>query len=158
MKKTPSPAATATTPSSVESSIDRRIASLTAALGDPFHEDPRLVHYAMALADADASPPRARTRAPRGVFPSRGAAPPAAHERAVPIGVGRSARGDWESVTHRASALFDVESLRRGHVRTLTALKQLETEFFTEWNESPPRETKAFWKAIEQAGLPFARR
>ena len=150
MKKTPSPAATATTPSSVESSIDRRIASLTAALGDPFHEDPRLVHYAMALADADASPPRARTRAPSAEFLSRVDALLAAHEIALSIGEGRSARGDWESVTHRA--------LRRGHVRTLTALKQLETEFFTEWNESPPRETKAFWKAIEQAGLPFARR
>jgi hypothetical protein len=158
MKKAPEPGGDRDDTLRLQSSIDGRIARLTAALGDPFHEDSRLAYYATALADADASPPRARTRAPSAEFLSRVDALLAAREIALSVVEGRSARGAWDNVTHRALALFDVESLRRGHVRTLGALKQLETEFFTEWNESPPRETKAFWKAIEQAGLPFARR
>ncbi|HWE21964.1 MAG TPA: hypothetical protein VG758_33115, partial [Hyphomicrobiaceae bacterium] len=54
--------------------------------------------------------------------------------------------------------LFNVESLRRGHVRTMTGLRSMEAAFFTEWNEGPPAEARGFWQAIEQAGLPYARR
>jgi hypothetical protein len=144
--------------SQLESSIARRIGRLTAALGDPFAEDPRLAHYRDALEDADRTQPHSRRRPLKDEFLSRADAFLAAHEIALPIISKRSARGDWESVTDRAALLFNVESIRRGHVRTMTGLRYLEAAFFTQWNEGPPAETRGFWRAVQQAALPYARR
>jgi hypothetical protein len=127
-----------------------------AALGEPFGEDPRLASYAMALAGF--APTSSQPRAPKEDFLARADAFLAAHEIALEVVSGRWARGDWDHVTHRAAALYDVELIRRGHVRSLTGLKDLEAAFFTQWYESPPSETAAFWRAVEAAGLPFARR
>jgi hypothetical protein len=34
----------------------------------------------------------------------------------------------------------------------------MQAPFFTEWNEGLLAETRGFWQAIKQAGLPYARR
>ncbi len=142
--------------SPIAASIAARIARLTAALGEPFGEDPRLASYATALAETP--DPRPGARPPKDDFLARVDAVLAAHEIALAIVTKRCARGDWENVTHRAAALFDVESIRRGHVRTLAALKYAEEALFTQWNEGPLSETAAFWREVAAAGLPFERR
>lgn len=134
-----------------------RLDRLVVALGSPFEEDPRLAHYAMALAETDAARPPA-ARPPKEDFVARADAFLAAREVALAVVGSRSVRGDWDDLTHRAAALFDVESIRRGHARTLGQLKQMESAFFTEWSEAPPAETRGFWKAIADAGLPFEKR
>jgi hypothetical protein len=146
----------ATPTSPVAASIAARIARLTAALGEPFGEDPRLASYAMALAATPDAPPTARP--PKEDFLARADAVLAAHEIALAVVSQQHARGDWANVTHRASALFDVESIRRGHVRTLAALKSIEEALFTQWNEGPLSETSAFWREVAAGGLPFVRR
>ena len=40
----------------------------------------------------------------------------------------------------------------------MTGLRDLETAFFTSWNEGPPAETRDFWKAVQHAALPYVRR
>lgn len=92
------------------------------------------------------------------MFLARADAYLAAHEIALAVMAERHAPASWEMFTHRALALFDVELIRRGHVRTVTALKSLEPGLFTAWNEEPPAKTRAFWEAVAKAGLPFARR
>lgn len=142
----------------LEASIAARIARLVAALGDPFHEDARLLHGATALEEADRARVRKRSRCPTAAFLARVDAFLAAHEIALAIISKRVPHGDWENMTHRAAALFNVESIRRGHVRTVSQLKFLEQAFFTEWNEGPPRNTIVFWRKIARAGLPYERR
>lgn len=143
-------------PPNLEASIAVRISRLVAALGDPFHEDERLSSYATALAETDRANACKRRSAPKADFLTRADAFLAAHEIALAI-VCKS-RDAWEKTTHRAAALFDVESIRRGHVRTLTGLKHLEQAFFTRWNEEVSRKTLAFWREIARAGLPYERR
>lgn len=155
MKTPPQPA-----PSAVDlaASVAARVARLTAALGDPFHEDPRLAHYLVALEQADAAAKSAPARAPDAQFLARADAYLAAHEIALAVMAGRHAAPSWAMFTHRALALFDVELIRRGHVRTVTALKSLEPGLFTAWNEEPAAQTRAFWEAVKLAGLPYERR
>lgn len=152
MKKKP---ATVTT-SPLSASIAARIGRLTAALGEPFGEDPRLASYPAALAATPDAPQGGRP--PKEEFLARADAVLAAHEIALAIVSKRHARGAWEDVAHRAAVLFDVESIRRGHVRTLAALKYVEEALFTEWNECPLSETAEFWRGVAAAGLPFVRR
>jgi hypothetical protein len=59
-----------------------------------------------------------------------------------------------------ATALADTPDPLRGarHVRALAAFKYVEEGLFPHWNEEPPSETRAFWRAVEAAGLPFVRR
>jgi hypothetical protein len=154
--KTSSPKTTSD--ASLQASIAHRIARLTAALGDPFREDARLASYASALEDADRAPSPSRRRAPSGEFLARVDAFLAAHEIALAIISKRSPVSDWGNMTSRAIMLFNVESLRRGHVRTMTGLRFMESAFFTEWNEAPPAETNPFWRAVQHAALPYARR
>lgn len=142
----------------LESSVAQRITRLTAALGDPFGEDPRLATYKTSLEDADRGQLHARRRRPKDEFLSRVDAFLAAHEIALSIISKRSPRSDWANVTARAFWLFTVESIRRGHVRTMTGLRDLETAFFTSWNEGPLAETREFWKAVQGAALPYVRR
>jgi hypothetical protein len=142
----------------LEASIAARIARLVAALGDPFHEDARLLHYATALEEADRASARKRSKRPTAEFLARVDAFLAAHEIALAIVSKRVRHGDWENMTHRALALFDVESIRRGHVRTVARLKVLEQAFFAEWNEGLPHNTMVFWRMIARAGLPYERR
>jgi hypothetical protein len=149
---------TATSASELESSVAQRITRLVAALGDPFGEDPRLAHYTTALAEADRARSHSRRRGLKDEFLSRVNAFLAAHEIALSIIFKRSLRSDWGNVTARAAWLFNVESIRRGHVRTMTGLRDLETAFFTAWNEGPPAETREFWKAVQHAALPYVRR
>lgn len=142
----------------LEASIAARIAWLVVALGDPFHEDARLLHYATALEEADRANARKPSKRPTAEFLARVDAFLAAHEIALAIVSKRVRHGDWENMTHRALWLFDVESIRRGHVRTVAQLKFLEQAFFTEWNEGSPRNTMVFWRKIARAGLPYERR
>jgi hypothetical protein len=144
----------ATSASELESSVAQRIARLTATLGDPFGEDPRLAHYATALAEADHARSHSRRRGLKDEFLSRVDAFLAAHEIALLIISKRSLR----NVTAGAAWLFNVESIRRGHVRTMTGLRDMETAFVTAWNEGPPAETREFWQAVQHAKLPYARR
>jgi hypothetical protein len=149
---------TTTSVSNLETSIAQRIARLTAALGEPFAEDPRLAPYATALEAADGAPSPSRQRPPSHEFLSRANAFLTAQEIALSVISQRSPRNSWDNVTSRAAMLFNVESLRRRHVRTMTGLRSMEAAFFTEWNEGPLAATRGFWQAIEQAGLPYARR
>ena len=149
---------TATSTLQLEASVAQRITTLTAALGDPFGEDPRLAPYRTSLEEADRGQPHLRRRRPKDEFLSRIDAFLAAHEIALSIISKRSPRSDWGNVTSRAAWLFNVESIRRGHLRTMTGLRHLETAFFTSWNEGPPAETREFWKAIRHAALPYVRR
>ena len=142
----------------LESSVAQRITRLTAALGDPFGEDPRLAPYKTSLDDTDRGQSHLRRRRLKDEFLSRVDAFLAAHEIALSIITKRSPRSDWGNVTSRAAWLFNVESIRRGHVRTMTGLRDLETAFFTSWNEGPPAETREFWKAVQHAALPYIRR
>ncbi len=143
----------------LETSIADRISRLSASLGGPFSTDPRVALYASALEASDATAlSRRPERAPKEEFLARADAFLAAHEIALAIISKRYVHGDWGDVTSRASMLFNVESIRRGHVRTTSRLKYLETAFFTEWNEGPLSETKEFWEAVRLAGLPYARR
>ena len=142
----------------LESSVAQRITRLTAALGDPFGEDPRLATYKTSLEVADLGQLHARRHRPKDEFLSRVDAFLAAHEIALSIISKRSPRSDWANVTARAFWLFTVESIRRGHVRTMTGLRDLETAFFTSWNEGPLAETREFWKAVQDAALPYVRR
>jgi hypothetical protein len=157
-QSTDSTNSTTTSVSDLETSIAHRITRLTAALGEPFAADPRLAPYATALEAADGALPRSRQRPLTHDFLSRADAFLTAHEIALPIISQRSSRNEWDNVTARAAMLFSVESIRRGHVRTMTGLRSMETAFFTGWNEGPPAETSRFWQAMEQAGLPYARR
>ena len=140
------------------SSVAERITRLTVALGNPFGEDPRLAPYATALDEADRAQSHSRSLRLKDDFLSRVDAFLAAHEIALSIICKRSPRSDWGNVTSRASWLFNVESIRRGHVRTMSGLSGLETTFFTQWNEGPPAETREFWKAVRHAALPYVRR
>src|SRR5262245_54645892 len=149
---------TATSTLKLESSVAQRISRLTAALGDPFGEDSRLATYRASLDQADRGLSHYRRRRPNDQFLSRVDAFLAAHEIALSIISKRLPRSDWGNVTSRASWLFNVESIGRGHVRTMTGLRDLETAFFTSWNEGPPAETREFWKAVKQAALPYVRR
>jgi hypothetical protein len=149
---------TPTSASRLESSVAARITRLTAALGDPFGEDPRLAHYTTALEEAERGQQHSRPRRPKDEFLSRVDAFLAAHEIALSIISERSPRSDWGNVTSRAAWLFNVESIRRGHVRSMTGLRDLETRFFTQWNEGPPADTREFWEAVQHATLPYVRR
>lgn len=144
--------------SDAAASLDARIARLRGALGDPFNEDPRLSSYATALAHADAARKGPPASPPKPAFIARADAVLAAHEIALAEITSDAASDVWSRLTWRAAALFNVESIRRGHVRTVTALKSLETAFFTQWHEGPPTETRGFWRAVARAGLPFVRR
>src|SRR5262245_48619490 len=62
---------TTTSASELESSVARRITRLTAALGDPFGEDPRLAPTMMALDDADRARSHSRRRPLKDEFLSR---------------------------------------------------------------------------------------
>lgn len=152
MKKKPA----TPTPSPTAASLAARIERLTAALGDPFNEHPSHAAYAQALAATPDS--SAGARPPKEDFLARADAVLTAREIALAVVSKQYARGSLENVAHRAAALFDVESIRRGHVRTLGALKYLEEALFTEWNEGPLSETAEFWREVSSAGLPFARR
>jgi hypothetical protein len=101
-----------------------------------------LAHYAAALDEADRAQSGSRRGRLKDEFLSRVDAFLAAHEIALSIISKRSPRSDWGNVTSRAAWLFNVESIRRGHVRTMTRLRDLETAFFTQWNEGPPAETR----------------
>jgi hypothetical protein len=127
-------------------------------LGDPFAADPRLTSYATALEAADGALSRLRQRPLKQEFLSCVDAFLTAHEVALSIISQRSSPSEWGNVTSRAAMLFNVESIRRGHVRTMTGLRSMEAAFFTEWNEGPLAETRGFWQAIERAGLPYVRR
>jgi len=131
---------------------------LRTALGDPFRDDRSLSCYAVALDETD----RARVgRTPRRRDPkflARADAFLAALEIGLRFQDARARREGGSPAPHRAAALFDVESIARGHVRTVGGLKYLEQAFFTEWNEGPPRETNAFWREVAKASLPFVRR
>jgi hypothetical protein len=148
----------ATSASKLESSVAERVTRLTATLGNPFDEDPRLAAYAATLDEADRAQSHSRQRPLKDEFLSRIDAFLAAHEIALSIVSKRSRRSDWGNVTSRAAWLFNVESIRRGHVRTMSGLRGLETTFFTQWNEGPPAETGEFWKVVQHAGLPYVRR
>jgi hypothetical protein len=143
--------------SKLESSVAQRIARLTAALADPF-EDPRLAPYTTALEETDRARSHARQRRLTDELLSRVDAFLAAHEIALSIISKRSPRSDWGNLTSRAAWLFNVEAIRRGHVRTMRGLRNLETAFFTEWNDGPPAETREFWTAVQHAALPYVRR
>jgi hypothetical protein len=149
---------TAASASELESSVGQRITRLTTALGDPFGEDPRLAPYKTALDEAGRAQSCSRRGRLKDEFLSRVDAFLAAHEIALSIISKRSPRSDWSNVTSRAAWLFNVESIRRGHVRTMIRLRDLETAFFTQWNEGLPAETREFWKAVEHAALPYVRR
>jgi hypothetical protein len=64
MKKRPGPVTPPASP--VSASIAARIGRLTAALGEPFGEDPRLASYATALAATRTGPRRCSTSSPSG--------------------------------------------------------------------------------------------
>ena len=149
---------TKTSASDLERSIADRVTRLTAVLGNPFGEDSRLAHYRTALEAADRTPARSGRRRPNAEFLSCVDAFLAAHEIALAIISKRSPRSDWDNVASRAGMLFNVESIRCGHVRTMRGLRSLEAAFFTEWNEGPLAETDGFWQAIQQTGLPYIRR
>lgn len=149
--------ARATSASDLETSIADRITRLTAALGAPF-EHPELAHYAAALEAADRARSRSRQLPAKVDLLSRIDAFLAAHEIALSVLSKRSDRSDWDDLTDRAGMLFNVESIRRGHIRTMKALRSLETAFFTSWNEETPAKTQGFWTAVQQAGLPYVRR
>lgn len=147
-----------TSESVLQESIERRITNLMSKLGNPFEEEPSLASLAKALDATDKALSGKTQKRPKLEFLARADAFLAAHEIALSLLATRCARGDWEDVTSRASWLFNVESLRRRHVRTLRGLKDLETAFFTEWNEGPWSKTHRFWKAVQDADLPYSRR
>lgn len=147
-----------TSQADLEESIDRRISELRSELGNPFQEEPSLAYYVKALEDADEAATHKKQRRPTLEFLARVDAFLVAHEIALSILTTRYSHDDRKHVTSRAGWLFNVETLRRGHVRTLRALKDLETAFFTEWNEGLWSETHGFWKAVRDAELPYSRR
>lgn len=141
----------------LQDSIAKRVDGLRRALGDPFEEDPRLQSYATALSTTDAGLPKKKTR-PRVAFLERADDFLAAHEVGLAVIRDTQARVGWELLTTRAMWLFQIESIHRGHVRTIAGLKSLETAFFTEWNESSGAQTDAFWDLVAQRRLRYARR
>ena len=114
--------------------------------------------YTTALEETDRARSHSRRRRLTEEFLSRVDAFLAAHEIALSMISKRQPRSDWDNLTSRAAWLANVESIRRGHVRTMSGLRDLETAFFTEWNEGPPAETREFWKAVQHTALPYVRR
>ena len=139
-------------------SLAARIDRLGKLIGDPTRENKKLAYYAQALRDADRALAGRAVRPANATFVARADAFLHAREIAHAIDAKRWTRGDWDDVTSRAAAWQDVESIRRGHVRTASALKYLEQAFFTEWNESHGADVNAFWRAIAKARLPYVRR
>lgn len=142
----------------LEASISKRIEQLKAALGDPFHEDPRLDYYATSLQETEEQKAGASVRRPSMPLLEKVDAFLAAQEIALPIINRWFERNGWDSLAYRAAALRDIELIRMGRVRTLSQLRYLESAFLTPWNEGPWIETCEFWKAVRQAGLPYIRR
>ena len=143
---------------SLERSVARRIASLNAALGDPWAEDRRLAYYASAIRDTEAARKGRKAPRPTAAFLTR--ADYFLHANAIALSIvgGDARRGEWDRLTHRASAKFAVESIRLGHVRSVAGLKDLEVALLTEWYESAGRGTDAFWRQIEKARIPYVKR
>jgi len=133
-----------------------RIARLIDVLGDPWTGE--LTSYAAALAMRDEARKTRKARAPNAAFLARASALLHAEEIALSIITGSERRTDWEKQAHRALSLFAVESIRRGHVRSVAALKDIEVALLTEWHESSGPETAAFWRRVEAAGLPYVKR
>lgn len=134
----------------LEASLAARIERVTRALGKP---DPRSVNWqvtTLALDQTDTARASRRTTKPTRAFLERADAFVHAHEIALAV-----RRTDADG---RAMMYFDVESIRRGHVRGVKGLAYLEEAFFTYWHEAPFAQTRAFWKAVARAKLPFERR
>jgi hypothetical protein len=139
--------------STLQASIDQRIESLRSSLSPLLR--PGLMSYVTResldyhreqLAQAPAHRP------PSVKFLARADAFLAAQEIAD-----RTATAQWRQawapiVSH------DLELIAIGSVRTMAQLKYLEDAFFTDWNEAPLNETRAFWEEVARADLPYTRR
>lgn len=143
---------------SLERSVAKRIASLEAALGDPWAEDPNLAYYVSAIRGAEEARAGRKPTRPNAAFLIR--AEQFLHASAIALSIieGDAARSQWDRLAHRASAKFAVESIRLGHVRGIGGLKHLEVALLTDWYESAGHAADAFWRQIGMARIPYVRR